>query len=216
MAAQPARTADSTRSGQEPTAPGPRAVRAPVQAASRGAVEVRRSSRRQRTVTAYRDGGTVVVLMPAGFSAAEERVWVERMVTRLAAQEQRRRPSDEALERRAADLSERYLGGVPQPSSVRWVANQSTRWGSTTTSDGSIRLSDRLQGLPPWVVDYVLVHELAHLLEHGHGDAFWALVDAYPRSERARGYLEGFAAARDLPAGEVDDGADPPSPLERR
>ena len=196
MAAQAARTAES-RSGREPGAPGPRSERAPV--------EVRRSSRRRRTVTAYRDGGTVVVCIPAGFSGAEERVWVERMVSRLAAQEQRRRLSDDALERRAADLSERYLGGAPRPTSVRWVANQSTRWGSTTTADGSIRLSDRLQGLPSWVVDYVLVHELAHLVEHGHGEAFWALVDAYPRSERARGYLEGFSAARDLPTGETDD-----------
>ena len=208
MVAREARTADSTRSGQEPQAPEPRSERAPV--------EVRRSSRRQRTVTAYRDGGTVVVLIPDGFSAAEEDVWVERMVTRLAAQEQRRRLSDDALDRRAAELSERYLGGIPRPTSVRWVANQSTRWGSTTTADGSIRLSDRLQGLPAWVVDYVLVHELAHLVEHGHGEAFWALVDAYPRSERARGYLEGFAAARDLPTGEVDDSADPTAPLDRR
>jgi predicted metal-dependent hydrolase len=177
-------------------------------------VEVRRSSRRRRTVTAYRDGGTVVVCIPAGFSAAQERAWVARMVARLAAQDQRRRPSDEALARRAVDLSERYLAGRPRPASVRWVANQSSRWGSTTTTDGTIRLSDRLQGMPPWVVDYVLVHELAHLLEHSHGEAFWALVAAYPRAERARGYLEGVAAAGGLPSGEVDDGADPTTPLD--
>jgi predicted metal-dependent hydrolase len=189
-------------------APGPRATDS--SAPSSGTpVEVRRSSRRQRTVTAYRDGGTVVVCIPAGFSAAQERAWVRRMVARLDAQKERRRPSDEALARRATELSERYLSGRPRPSSVRWVANQNTRWGSTTTADGTIRLSDRLQGMPSWVVDYVLVHELAHLLEHGHGDAFWALVSTYPRSERARGYLEGFAAAGDLPSGEVDDSADP-------
>lgn len=176
-------------------------------------VEVRRSSRRSRTVTAYRDRGTVVVCIPAGFTAAQERAWVTRMVERLAAQDQRRRPSDQALSRRAADLSERYLGGAPKPASVRWVANQGTRWASTTTADGTIRLSDRLQGMPPWVVDYVLVHELAHLLEHGHGEAFWALVSAYPRTERARGYLEGVAAAGGLPSGEVDDGADPATRL---
>ncbi|WP_180357965.1 M48 family metallopeptidase [Streptomyces sp. NP160] len=176
-------------------------------------VEVRRSARRRRTVTAFRDGGTVVVCIPAGFTRAQERVWVDRMVTKLAAQDQRRRPSDEALARRAAELSARYLGGRARPSSVRWVANQTTRWGSTTTADGTIRLSDRLQGMPSWVVDYVLVHELAHLLEHGHGDRFWELVEAYPRTERARGYLEGFATARDLPIADVDDGADPAAQL---
>lgn len=176
-------------------------------------VEVRRSARRRRTVTAFRDGGTVVVCIPAGFTRAQERAWVDRMVTKLAAQDQRRRPSDEALARRAAELSARYLGGRARPSSVRWVANQTTRWGSTTTADGTIRLSDRLQGMPSWVVDYVLVHELAHLLEHGHTDRFWDLVDAYPRTERARGYLEGFATARDLPIADVDDGADPAAQL---
>lgn len=185
MAAQPARTALDGPAGGAP------------------AVVVRRSARRRRTVTAFRDGGSLVVCIPAGFSRAQERAWVERMVARLAAQQQRRRPSDDALARRAAELSERYLGGAARPSSVRWVANQSTRWGSTTTADGTIRLSDRLQQVPAWVVDYVLVHELAHLLEHGHTDAFWALVEAYPRTERARGYLEGFAAAREL--GAADD-----------
>jgi len=205
MAAQGAQTA-----GADPVLP--RAPRAGAQGASHEAVEVRRSARRRRTVTAFRDGGTLVVCIPAGFSSAQERLWVDRMVTRLQAQDQRRRPSDEALARRAAELSARYLAGRARPSSVRWVANQTTRWGSTTTADGSIRLSDRLQGMPSWVVDYVLVHELAHLLEHGHGEAFWELVDAYPRTERARGYLEGFATARDLPT-DVDDGADPGSAL---
>jgi predicted metal-dependent hydrolase len=98
---------------------------------------------------------------------------------------------------RAAALNERYLGGCATPASVRWVDNQLTRWGSCTPADRSIRLSTRLQGLPPWVVDYVLVHELAHLVEVGHTAAFWSLVDRYPKAERARGFLEGYAAAGD-------------------
>jgi hypothetical protein len=85
-----------------------------------------------------------------------------------------------------------------QPSSVRWVGNQRARWGSCTPSDGSIRISTRLRGLPSWVVDYVLVHELVHLRIPGHGPDFWVLVDRYPRAERARGYLEGVAATAGL------------------
>jgi len=85
------------------------------------------------------------------------------------------------------------------PGSVRWVENQQARWGSCTPSDRTIRLSVRLQGMPSWVIDYVLVHELAHLLEPGHDPRFWAWVERYPQAERARGYLLGWSAAADLP-----------------
>lgn len=161
-------------------------------------MEVRRSRRRRRSVTAYRDGGRVIVLIPARFTRAEEREWVAKMTERLAAQEKRRRPSDAVLARRAAELSDRYLAGLARPTSVRWASNQTTRWGSCTPSDGTIRISSRVRGTPSWVLDYVLLHELAHLIEAGHGARFWALLDGFPRTERARGYLEGLAAARDL------------------
>jgi predicted metal-dependent hydrolase len=172
-------------------------------------VVVRRSRRRRRTVTAYREEGAVVVAIPARFTAAEEKAWVSTMLQRLAAQEKRRRPSDQALAVRAAELSDRYLGGLARPSSVRWATNQQTRWGSCTPADGTIRLSTRLRGVPPWVLDYVLLHELAHLIEPGHGPRFWSLLEPYPRTERARGYLDGFAAGRDLPPlATADDEAD--------
>jgi hypothetical protein len=120
------------------------------------------------------------------------------MLERLERSEKRRRPSDDGLKRRAMELSNRYLGGLPRPATVRWVDNQNSRWGSCTPSDRSIRLSRRLQGMPPWVIDYVLVHELAHLIEAGHTPAFWAWVDRYPKAERAKGFLEGVACATHL------------------
>jgi predicted metal-dependent hydrolase len=169
-------------------------------------VEVRRSARRRRTVSAYRDGDRTVVLIPARLSAAEERRWVSVMLERLATQERRRRPSDDGLLARASDLSRRYLDGRARLASIRWVDNQASRWGSCTPSDGSIRLSSRLQGMPGWVLDYVIVHELAHLLVPGHGPEFWALVEAYPRTERARGYLEGVSAASGLGLSDADEG----------
>lgn len=161
-------------------------------------MEVRRSKRRRRTVSAYRDGDRIVVLIPASMSRAQEAEWVTAMVARLERSEKRKRPTDNALLKRARQLSDTYLGGLAQPDSVRWVANQNTRWGSCTPGDRSIRLSDRLQGMPTWVVDYVLVHELAHLLEHGHNDAFWAWVDRYPHAEKAKGYLLGYSAGARL------------------
>ena len=79
---------------------------------------------------------------------------------------------------------------------MRWVDNQRSRWGSCTFEDRSIRLSDRLQGMPEFVVDYVLLHELAHLIEPSHNQRFWALLDACPDTERARGFLDGWSASR--------------------
>ena len=163
-----------------------------------GDVEVRRSSRRRRTVTAYRESGRTVVLIPAAFSRAEEQRWVAQMVAKLQTREERRRRSlggDDELMARAQALSAAHLDGVPQPASVRWVDNQNRRWGSCTPADRSIRLSSRLRAMPEYVVDYVLVHELVHLLEPGHNEHFWSLVARYPRAERARGFLEGIEQA---------------------
>ncbi|MFF9087049.1 M48 family metallopeptidase [Streptomyces sp. NPDC014991] len=163
------------------------------------AIEVRRSARRRRTVSAYREGDRTVVLIPARMSKAEEQRWVTVMLDKLAAQESRRVLGDAELGERAERLSAQYFAGRARPASVRWVTNQNTRWGSCTPAEGSIRLSHRLQGMPDYVVDYVLCHELAHLLVPGHGSDFWRLLDAYPRTERARGYLEGVVAAGRLP-----------------
>ena len=178
--------------------------RRPRDAADQPLVDVRRSTRRRRTVSAYRDGDRTVVLIPARMSRAEEARWVGLMLERLATQDRRLRPSDDDLRARARDLSTRWLGGRAHPTSVRWVANQGSRWGSCTPVDGSIRLSARLQGMPTWVVDYVLVHELAHLLVPGHGPDFWAEVERFPRTERARGYLEGVSATAGLSISDDD------------
>src|SRR3954466_16143308 len=101
-------------------------------------VEVRRSGRRRRTVAAYREDDKVVVLVPARFTRAEEREWVATMLARLEKSEKRRLPTDSGLQRRAAELSERYLDGLAAPLTVRWVENQNSRWGSCTPSDRSI------------------------------------------------------------------------------
>jgi predicted metal-dependent hydrolase len=182
-------SADSAHSLPNPHSSGPRSF----------AVEVRRSARRRRTVSAYREGARTVVLIPARMSAADEQRWVTVMLDKLAAQESRRMLGDEELAARAQRLSAQYLGGRARPDTVRWVTNQNSRWGSCTPSEGAIRLSHRLQGMPEYVIDYVLLHELAHLLVPGHGPSFWKLLDSYPRTERARGYLEGVVAAGRLP-----------------
>ena len=165
-------------------------------------VEVRRSQRRRRTVSAYRDGERVVVLIPDQFSRAEE--------TRVGRPDARPaggpggapgRSDAELLGPRhpAASLYLAEYGDRRVPASVRWVTNQNGRWGSCTPADRTIRISHRVQDMPDWVIDYVLLHELAHLIVPSHNARFWALVGRYPKAERARGYLEGVAAASGSP-----------------
>lgn len=153
-------------------------------------VEVRRSTRRKATVAARLERGNLIVYLPARMSAAEEAMWVGRMRERLESRERRRQlNSGGDLERRARELNDTYFGGRLTWSSLAYVGNQQSRYGSCTVGTGAIRLSDSLAGMPAWVRDYVLVHELAHLAVPNHSAAFWALVNRYPLTERARGFL---------------------------
>lgn len=180
-------------------------------------IEVRRSAQRRRTVSAYREGDRIIVLLPARFTRAQEREWVPKMVDSVLQREQRAtergpRRSDSVLLARAVVLSTRHLAGLARPIEVRWVATMRTRWASCTPADRSIRVSERLRSAPDWVLDYVLVHELAHLLVPGHGPEFWAWVERYPRTERARGYLEGLSAGAGLEMLPDTDGPDTDGP----
>lgn len=147
-------------------------------------VEVVRSARRRKTVQARAVDGVLRVSIPATMTKVEEERWVTEMVRRI----ERRQATDEIdLERRSGELATRYR--LSRPDSIRWVTNQEWRWGSCTPSDRTIRISSRLVGEPGWVLDYVIVHELAHLSIRAHNRQFWDLVERYPRAERARGFL---------------------------
>jgi len=182
-------------------------------------VEVRRSARRRRTVSWRREGTTVVVSIPATMSRAEERHWVDEALRRLERRDARRRPGrragDADLADRADALARAHLdpiapeGAWPRPASVRWTRPMRTRWASCTPVDATIRVSERLREVPGWVLDHVLVHELVHLREAHHGPAFRAAEAAYPRSERAIGYLEGLAAGAGLEITDTDDDGTP-------
>jgi predicted metal-dependent hydrolase len=69
---------------------------------------------------------------------------------------------------------------------------------------GELRSRRRCHPFPVWVLDYVLVHELAHLAVADHGPRFHALVARYPRAERAVGFL----IAKDLAPDDSDIPAD--------
>jgi predicted metal-dependent hydrolase len=151
-------------------------------------IEVRRSARRKKTISAEIVGDALVVVIPERLSRAEEQEWVTLMAARMSERRRRERLNSEgALERKAKELARRY--GLPPPRSIEWVTNQQSRWGSCLVDEQSIKLSIALADYPAWVRDYVIVHELAHLVIPDHSADFWDLVSLYPLAERARGFL---------------------------
>jgi len=151
-------------------------------------VRIVASPRRRHTVSARLADGVVELRVPAAMPIPERERWAERMRARIERRLGRMLPSNERLERRARRLNHRLFGGRLHWNSIAF-ADQLRRWGSCSTVAGTIRISSRAATLPEWVLDYLLVHELAHLLEPNHGPRFWALVGRYPLTERARGYL---------------------------
>ena len=152
-------------------------------------VKIVRSKNRVKTVSARAVNGVLVVQAPAHMSDGELDAVVQKLLERWQRSQDKRALSDAGLERRAGELNRQYFGGKLRWKSIRWVENQEKRHGSCTPAQGTIRISHRLGKMPTFVLDYVLVHELAHLLEANHGAGFWRLVNQFPRSERARGYL---------------------------
>ena len=147
-------------------------------------VEVTRSAKRRKTVGAQLVGGVLRIALPSWMSKAEEAHWVRewsgRFLRKMSADRLR-------LDERAKALARRY--DLPSPDSIRWADEMRSRWGSCTPSLRTIRIATRLAPFPDWVIDYVIVHELAHLAVLGHNDDFWRLVYRYPKAERAIGYL---------------------------
>jgi hypothetical protein len=161
-------------------------------------VEVVRSPRRRKTVAARQVGHRILLRIPAAMSADEEAHWVGEMARRF---ERRRRAAPIDLTARAEQLGQRF--GLPTPDVIRWSDHQRARWGSCSPYRGEVRISSRLAGFPTWVLDAVIVHELAHLVQLGHGPAFQALIAQNPLQERAIGYL----IAKGLEGDDLDQAA---------
>jgi predicted metal-dependent hydrolase len=157
-------------------------------------VEIVRSPRRRKTVQAREVNGILRVSIPATMTKADEDRWVAEMVRRM---ERRSFSAAVDLTVRARELARRH--DLTRPDSIRWSDNQEWRWGSCTPATGTIRISSRLAREPGWVVDYVIVHELAHLDVARHDHRFWAIVNRYPLAERARGFLIARGAEPGIP-----------------
>ena len=162
---------------------------------SEGEIVVIRSTRRKKNVSAYRAGGRIVVSIPARMSKADERAMVPEMVAKIRAQEAAQTMSQSAL---ATRIDELLLSLAPEitirPASVTWRAMRE-RWGSCTSVDRTIRISDRLKGAPASALDFVLFHEAIHLEISDHGEGFAQILARFPQADVASAYLDGYEAA---------------------
>lgn len=158
--------------------------------------EVRRSARRRKSIAVHREGDTIVVNAPMWMSEAEVERHARELVGRLRRRE-RAPASDTELLTRALWLRMEFLPEAPEPTSVRWTAT-SSRWGSCTTLDRSIRLAEALRHAPQYVIDAVVVHELAHLLQAHHGPEFRSLIARFPDNARADAFLAGMSFAKGM------------------
>jgi predicted metal-dependent hydrolase len=94
---------------------------------------------------------------------------------------QARRDIEAAVARHASKLRRR-------PRSVR-LRDPKSRWGSCS-AEGALSFSWRLVMAPPFVLDYLAAHEVAHLKEMNHGPDFWRLVERIcPQTQRAEAWL---------------------------
>lgn len=161
-------------------------------------VEVRVSKRRKKTAGAHWEGDRIVVVVPAHLRGAARDEMVEALARRLAGDRPHLHASDAQLMQRAVTLGRRYLDGVV-PASIRWSTTQVKRWGSCTLDTREIRISARLRVVPDWVLDAVIVHELAHLFEPTHSARFRHLEERYPRQGEAEVFLEGYSLGLHMP-----------------
>ena len=162
---------------------------------SEGEIVVLRSKRRKKSISAYRQGGRIIVSIPARMSKADERTIVPEMIAKIRAQEAGESPSETVLMQRVTELLEIYAPEITaRPKSINWRVMRE-RWGSCTSVDATIRISDRLKGAPGYVLNYVLFHEAIHLHHCDHGPEFKAVLSRFPHEAQAEAYLEGFEAA---------------------
>ena len=153
-----------------------------------------RSTRRKRSISALRQNGIIEIHIPDRMSRKDEFAIIPEMIEIVLRREAKSRSSDAALAQMAERLLELYLPDFHErPTAITWRTMRE-RWGSCTTSDGTIRISLRLNGAPDYVVECVLFHELIHLRVPGHGKDFYAYLDRYPEKARAEAFLEGFEA----------------------
>ena len=153
-------------------------------------VEVIRSHKRKKTVQAKVVNDKLLIYLPAGLSKKRESELIEKMREKIGKKRlERELNDDDYLETRFNEFNKRYFNNELQITSIKFVTNHNICNGSCTPAKGTIRISHRLTDMPKWVLDYLIMHEMAHLLHPDHSKKFWDKVNEYKYTERARGFL---------------------------
>jgi predicted metal-dependent hydrolase len=151
-----------------------------------------RKERRQRSITAFRQGGVIEIHIPAKLSKRQELEIIPEMIAMVLRREGRALKTDLQLLEIGMELLAKYLPDFDvAPASINW-RNMSERWGSCTMVDRSIRISDRLIGAPNYVLNYIIFHELIHLKIPGHDQDFYNYLNRFTDQQKCEAFLEGF------------------------
>ena len=151
-----------------------------------------RKERRRRSISAFRQGGVIEIHIPAKMSKRQELEIIPEMIAMVLRREGRSRKTDLQLLEIGMELLAKYLPDFDvAPASINW-RNMSERWGSCTTVDRTIRISDRLIGAPNYVLNYIIFHELIHLRIPGHDQDFYNYLNRFTDQQKSEAFLEGF------------------------
>lgn len=152
-------------------------------------ITIIRSDRRKKTIQAKLQDEKLCILLPSGMTKVEEKKWIDKMIKKFEGRQQKKKlNSNGLLIKRAQELNNKYFDGA-LIFKIKYVTNQASRFGSCSTATNTIRISDRIADMPQWVRDYIIIHELAHLINADHSKKFWEKVNQFKYAERARGYL---------------------------
>lgn len=153
------------------------------------AIKITRSKKRKKTIQSNFQNNQLTIYLPQGLSTKEEQKWISLMMKKHEKHTKRNNlNSDGLLQKRAQELNKHYFEGK-LTFAIKYVSNQQQRFGSCTPEEQTIRISDRVAALPAWVRDYILLHEMTHLVYPNHSKEFWETVNKFTYTERAKGYL---------------------------
>lgn len=153
-------------------------------------VKVFRSSRRLSTVSARLFKDTLLVNAPLMLSRERLEKIIADFKLKFEKKELKEKLGNKHnLIRVANRLNKKYFGNKLKINSIEYVTNQKRKFGCCNYRTANLRISHKIGLMPEWVREYVIIHEMAHLIEPNHSRAFWDIVSRYKLAERARGYL---------------------------